>query len=29
MNRGTGYCRGCKEVKHDISNDDGYCSDCN
>ena len=29
MNRFTGTCRGCKEVKFDISEDDGYCGDCN
>ncbi len=23
------WCRGCKEIKVDCSNDDGYCGDCN
>ena len=27
--RHYGYCRGCKQMKHDLSNDDGWCGDCN
>ena len=27
--RYRGKCRGCKEIKNDISGDDGYCGDCN
>lgn len=27
--RYRGFCRACKEVKHDLSGDDGYCGDCN
>jgi len=27
--RYRGFCRGCKEVKNDLSGDDGYCGDCN
>lgn len=29
MGRHSGVCRGCHELKHDCSNDDGYCGDCN
>lgn len=25
----AGWCRGCKQEKWDLSNDDGYCGDCN
>jgi hypothetical protein len=24
-----GVCRGCKKFKTDLSNDDGWCGDCN
>ena len=27
--RHTGICRACKQRSFDISNDDGYCGDCN
>ena len=27
--RYRGKCRGCKEIKNDLSGDDGYCGDCN
>ena len=27
--RHSGMCRGCNKFKHHISNDDGYCGDCN
>lgn len=26
--RYSGYCRGCKELKHDVLADNGYCGDC-
>ena len=29
MGRHSGVCRGCKKMKWDLSNDDGYCGDCN
>lgn len=29
MGRHSGYCRGCKQMQPDLSNDDGYCGDCN
>ena len=25
----AGYCRGCNQMKYDLSNGDGYCGDCN
>jgi len=25
----SGICRACKKWGHDLSNDDGYCGDCN
>ena len=25
----SGWCRGCKKMKHNLSNDDGWCGDCN
>jgi len=25
----TGWCRGCKKMKYTLSNEDGYCGDCN
>lgn len=25
----SGWCRGCKKIKHTLSNDDGWCGDCN
>jgi hypothetical protein len=27
--RHSGYCRGCESHQPDVSNDDGYCGDCN
>ncbi len=27
--RHTGICRACKKMSFNISNDDGYCGDCN
>jgi len=29
MGTHMGVCRGCYERKFDLSNDDGYCGDCN
>jgi len=29
QSRYRGKCRACKEIKNDISGDDGYCGDCN
>ena len=29
MGRHTGICRGCGHHSNDLSNDDGYCGDCN
>lgn len=26
--RGRAVCRGCKEMRNDVLNDNGYCSDC-
>ena len=25
----AGWCRGCKKMKYNLSNDDGWCGDCN
>ena len=25
----SGWCRGCQKIKHTLSNDDGWCGDCN
>tara|TARA_Y100001949_G_C15973222_1_gene324888 strand:- start:781 stop:906 length:126 start_codon:yes stop_codon:yes gene_type:complete len=25
----SGICRACKKFAYDLSNDDGYCGDCN
>ena len=27
--RHSGVCRGCGKWSHDLSNDDGWCGDCN
>lgn len=27
--RHYGWCRGCRKMKYDCSNDDGWCGDCN
>jgi hypothetical protein len=26
--RGTGICRACHQMKHDVLADNGYCGDC-